>query len=72
MDIQSREKELERLKGCALCLDSTGRHQRENCDAKTKGGEAFKNCSMADNAGNKCGKKHNAWVHSGNSSLSML
>ena len=69
MDLQSRVKELERLKACALCLDSTGRHQRESCDAKAKGGEPFKNCSMADNAGNKCGRKHRAWVHGGNSSF---
>ena len=27
MDLVSRDKELERLKACALCLDSSGNHQ---------------------------------------------
>ena len=68
MDLQNRVKELERLKACALCLDSSGDHQREKCTAKTKGGELFRSCSMIDNSGNKCNKKHNPWVHGGASS----
>ena len=68
MDLQGRVTELERLSGCALCLDSTGRHQRNNCIAKNRGGEPFKNCSMLDPGGNKCGRKHNPWVHGSSAS----
>ena len=68
MDLISRVKELERLKACAMCLDSTGSHQRDNCTAKSKGGEPYRNCSMIDSTGKKCDRKHNPWVHGGTSS----
>ena len=67
MDLQNRVRELERLKACAMCLDSTGSHQRANCTAKSKGGEPYRNCSMIDSAGKKCDKRHNPWVHGGTS-----
>jgi hypothetical protein len=72
MDLQNRVKELERLKACALCLDSSGNHQRDRCTAKTKGGEPFRSCSMLDSSGNKCSKNHNPWVHGGASSYVNL
>ena len=68
MDLQSRVKELERLKACVMCLDSTGNHQRDNCTAKSKGGEPYKPCSMVDSVGKRCDKRHNPWVHGGTSS----
>ena len=43
MDLDGRVKKLERLQGCSLCLDATGNHKRDKCNAKTKSGEAFRN-----------------------------
>ena len=72
MDIQNRVRELERLKGCALCLDATGDHQRDKCPARTKNNQPYQNCSMIDSNGNKCNKKHNPWVHGSTSSYVNL
>ena len=52
---------LQSAKGCQLCLDWTGYHQRDKCTAKTYG-KLFWDCSIQIN-GVPCGAKHNSLLH---------
>ena len=47
--------------GCALCLDWTGSHTRDNCDSRTKT-KPFGNCTITTN-GVECGARHNSLLH---------
>jgi hypothetical protein len=49
------------VNGCALCLDWTGSHKKDNCTAMSNG-EAFKNCTIMD-GGVPCDLKHNPSLH---------
>ena len=56
MSVEERAKVVEEAKGCALCLDWTGSHTRENCEENRRPGERFGNCA-------ECGLKHNVLLH---------
>ena len=61
MSPADRANLLQGVNGCALCLDWTGDHSRDNCTAKVRGKE-FSPCSIPVN-GSPCGKKHNSLLH---------
>ena len=52
---------IEKVNGCAGCLDFTGRHQRDDCRATNKEGMPW-TCSKEVN-GQRCGKKHHIMLH---------
>ena len=62
LSVAERARVVEEAEGCALCLDWTGSHTRENCEEKRRPGERFGNCD-ADVGGAACGKKHNVLLH---------
>ena len=59
---------LEKVKGCAGCLDFTGKHQRDQCPARQRDGQPF-TCSEKVN-GVRCGKKHHFMLHGSTSKFS--
>ena len=61
LNIQDKTTVVEKSKACALCLNWTGNHNRDNCTATYKG-QPFENCSMVTNGG-ECGKKHSRHLH---------
>ena len=62
MIVAERARIVERARCCQLCLDWTGQHQRESCQAVTKAGQPYGVCTAMDN-GIKCGLKHNKMLH---------
>ena len=48
---------MEKVRGCALCLDWTGNHQASNCPSQSQG-KPYGPCTV-----DGCGKKHNKLVH---------
>ena len=62
MSVENRARLVEEAKGCALCLDWTGLHTRDNCQENYRFGKRFGNCE-ADVGGAKCGRKHNELLH---------
>ena len=65
MSPDQRANLVQAANGCALCLDWTGTHQRDNCSTKIgKKGVQLANCSITDNNTNsKCNKKHHTMLH---------
>ena len=59
--VNDRAKIVEESKACALCLDWTGDHTKDNCDAKVKG-DPFPRCDVATNSV-ACGRAHNRLLH---------
>ena len=59
--VEERVVTLERVKGCVLCTDWTGQHNRNNCNALFKG-ERFPNCPMSEK-GILCSRKHHKLLH---------
>ena len=59
---------LEKVNGCASCLDFTGRHQRDQCWAKQRDGQPF-TCSEMVN-GVRCNKRHHYMLHGSNNKFS--
>ena len=63
LSVEERVAMVEEARGCALCLDWTGSHQRDTCKEKISVAKGlFENCKEAVN-GNPCGKKHNYMLH---------
>ena len=61
MSVPERADLIEKCGGCALCLDWTSDHKRDNCTAKYMG-EPFRSCEAFD-GGSACGKKHHRLLH---------
>ena len=55
--LEDRATFVEKVRGCALCLDWTGSHQASNCPSQSQG-KPYGPCTM-----DGCGKKHNKLVH---------
>ena len=55
--LEDRAAFVEKIRGCALCLDWTGSHQATNCSSQIKG-QPYKPCKVQG-----CGKKHHASLH---------
>lgn len=52
---------IEKAKGCMLCTDYTGQHDKNRCYSTFKG-KKFPNCPMTE-GGVICGKRHHKLVH---------
>ena len=65
-----RANMLQAAKGCQLCLDWTGNHQRDKCTANTRG-KPLGDCSIQVN-GVLCGVKHNSLLHGSSSKYCNL
>ena len=61
MSVPERAAVVEKAEGCALCLDWTSDHQRDNCSAKANG-EPFRMCDV-NQGGAECGRNHNRLLH---------
>ena len=61
MGISERVSLLQKVNGCAKCLDYTGRHQREHCLCKDRDGEPF-TCNHKE-GDVLCGKDHHWLLH---------
>ena len=61
LSVNERVALLERVNGCAGCLDFTGRHQRDNCWSMDRDGVA-RTCPKEIN-GVRCGKRHHVMLH---------
>ena len=68
LDVSERVAVLEDANGCANCLDFTGRHQRDQCWARSRDGQPF-TCTEKVN-GVQCGKKHHFMLHGSTSKFS--
>ena len=55
--LEDRAAFVEKIRGCALCLDWTGNHQATNCSSQIKG-QPYKPCKVQG-----CGKKHHRSLH---------
>ena len=59
--VEERFATLEIVKGCVLCTDWTGHHDRNNCKALFRG-EKAPNCPICEKA-ILCGRKHHILLH---------
>ena len=59
--VEERATVVENCGGCALCLDWTGNHKRDACDAKV-GQQKFPWCDVNTGSG-VCGRNHNKLLH---------
>jgi hypothetical protein len=59
--VAERASLVEKTNGCALCLDYTGRHQKDNCRSMSLG-SLYGRCDRQVN-GVDCGKQHNSLLH---------
>ena len=55
--LEDRAAFVEKVRGCALCLDWTGNHQASNCSSQIQG-QPYKPCKV-----DGCGKKHHRSLH---------
>ena len=62
LGVSDRAALVEKVKGCALCLDFTGNHQRDHCPARGRDGQPFLNCNEMVN-GAPCNKQHSWLLH---------
>ena len=62
MSVPERASLVEKVGGCALCLEWTADHKRENCTSKGMGGKAYERCSKME-GGKVCGKLHSRLLH---------
>ena len=63
MQAAERAALVEKSEACALCLDWTGSHQRDNCKEHIKKGKGpFGPCTITT-GGVPCGKLHNSLLH---------
>jgi hypothetical protein len=61
LSLSDRAALVERVGGCALCLDFTGEHKRDACTALYRGAPMSK-CDI-ESGGVQCGQKHNSLLH---------
>jgi hypothetical protein len=61
MSVVARAQLFEDIKGCALCLDWTGDHTRDNCKELIKG-KPYRDCQEPVGTG-VCGRKHHRLLH---------
>ena len=59
--VEERAALVEQVGACALCLDWTGDHKRDKCDAKLAG-QPFPRCDVTT-SNLQCGKPHNKLLH---------
>merc|ERR1719234_1548331 len=69
MSVPDRASLIERVGGCALCLDWTGKHTRDNCPSTARGGVSFPMCDKFE-GGVVCGRPHNYMLHGTTSKFS--
>ena len=62
MSLAERANLIEAAKGCTLCTDWSGDHQKDNCDSVNSKGELLKACQEKLN-GTPCGRKHHPMLH---------
>ena len=61
LGVDERVALMEEANGCAVCLDCTGRHQREGCYTQDSDGQP-RTCTEMEN-GKTCGKRHHYLLH---------
>ena len=61
MNVEARVALFQKIKGCANCLDFTGKHQRDSCPSKKSDGSQW--CCDKSVDGVACGKKHHWMLH---------
>jgi hypothetical protein len=62
MSVAARAALVEDVKGCAVCLDWTGSHTRQDCK-ETVNGKAYGSCKEASGSSGTCGKQHHRMLH---------
>ena len=66
MVVEQRAAKIEGVKGCVLCTDWTGNHDRSNCKVLLRG-ELLPNCPISEK-GILCDRKHHILLHGAMSS----
>ena len=66
MVVEQRASTIEGIKGCVLCTDWRGNHDRSNCKVLLRS-ELLPNCPIIEK-GILCGRKHHILLHGATSS----
>ena len=64
LSVDARAALVQSNKGCSLCLNWTGTHQKDNCQTRVgRDQKLMGKCNTVDNNGGVCNKKHHRFIH---------